>query len=218
MEWKLLAALSEGDRRRLLASATRRRFAGNEIIFHEGDPGDTLHLVESGHVAIRTSTPIGDVATLAILQPGDAFGEQVFLYAESRRTASALSLEATNTLTISRVYFEELRRTHPSVDRFLVDLLAEQVRKLSAQVVEAHYLPANKRLLRRLCELVEMYGTEGSSGTVIPLNQEIIASLAGMTRPTANRVLRELEGAGIVAITRGHIEVTNTHELGRRAR
>ena len=62
MRWSLLDGLSEADGRQLVAQAHRRRFARNEVIFHEGDPGETMHLVARGHVAIRINTPLGDVA------------------------------------------------------------------------------------------------------------------------------------------------------------
>ena len=61
----MLEALPEEDRRRVLAACRRRRFAQKEIIFHDGDPGDTLHLIDRGDVAVRVTTPFGDVATLA---------------------------------------------------------------------------------------------------------------------------------------------------------
>lgn len=57
MEFALLACLSEVDRRRLLAMAVRRRYARREVLFHEGDPGDTLHLLRRGRVAVRVTTP-----------------------------------------------------------------------------------------------------------------------------------------------------------------
>ncbi|MEX2554639.1 MAG: cyclic nucleotide-binding domain-containing protein [Actinomycetota bacterium] len=75
MEWELLAGLSPEERDSLLALARRRRYARNEIIFHQGDPAETLHLIESGRVSVRVTTPRGDVATLAVLGSGDFFGE-----------------------------------------------------------------------------------------------------------------------------------------------
>src|SRR4051812_25633301 len=72
--WRLLDALSDDDRARLLSQARRRRFGRNDVIFHEGDSGDTLHLVAEGHVAIRMSTPLGDVATVRIIRSGEFFG------------------------------------------------------------------------------------------------------------------------------------------------
>ena len=71
--------LSDADRRVVLASAHRRRFARGEVVFHEADPGDTVHLVAEGRLAARRSTPAGDTVTFAILGPGDTFGEMALL-------------------------------------------------------------------------------------------------------------------------------------------
>ena len=57
MDWPILSVLSDEDRRALLSTARRRRFARNEVVFHEGDPGETLHLLSKGHVAIRVDHP-----------------------------------------------------------------------------------------------------------------------------------------------------------------
>ena len=65
----LLDCLDDDERRQLLSETTRRRFKRGEVLFHDGDPGDTLHLIDKGHVAIRTTTPLGDVATFAVLGP-----------------------------------------------------------------------------------------------------------------------------------------------------
>jgi CRP-like cAMP-binding protein len=66
----VLDMLSDKDRDRLLAVSGRRTFARNEIVFHEGEPGETLHIVRSGRLAVRVTSTGGDVATLAVLSPG----------------------------------------------------------------------------------------------------------------------------------------------------
>jgi CRP/FNR family cyclic AMP-dependent transcriptional regulator len=82
MEWPVLGGLTVEDRQRVLRAARRRRFARHEVVFHEGDLGDTLHLLAVGHVAVCVTTPLGDVATLTVLGPDDAFGNS----RSSRRT------------------------------------------------------------------------------------------------------------------------------------
>ena len=67
--------VSDEQARAFLALARRRRFKRGEVVFHEGDPGDTLRLVDRGHLAVRVTTPLGDTATLRVLGPGDYFGE-----------------------------------------------------------------------------------------------------------------------------------------------
>ena len=75
MDWALLGSLSDDERKQVLARARRRRFARNEVIFHEGDPGDTLHLIASGRVVVRKVSPRGETITLTVLGTGEFFGE-----------------------------------------------------------------------------------------------------------------------------------------------
>src|SRR5438034_8776627 len=89
-----LTRLGDDDRRRLLEVARRRKFKHGEVVFHEGDPGDSLYLIDKGHVAIRVTTALGDVATLVVLGPGEAFGEGALLAADDCRTASAVAVES----------------------------------------------------------------------------------------------------------------------------
>ena len=78
-DWRMLCAPVGLDERALRAACRRRRFARGETVFHEGDPAGAFHLLEIGHVAIRLTTPLGDVAIIDVLEPGDTFGEQALV-------------------------------------------------------------------------------------------------------------------------------------------
>jgi CRP/FNR family cyclic AMP-dependent transcriptional regulator len=212
----LLNDLDGIDRQELVAASRRRTFARNETLFHEGDPGDTLHLVRKGYVAIRASTELGDVVTLAVLGPGEAFGELALLAEDATRTASAVALDAVETLSWRRNQVQELRDRSPDVDRFLIEILTEQVRRLSGRLVEALHLPAELRVLRRLAGLADLYDPT-SEVVVVPVTQEDLASLAGTTRPTVNRVLKDAESAGLVELSRGRTTVVDRVGLAKRA-
>lgn len=212
MKWQLLKGLSEPEVRQVLASARRRRFSKGEVLFHEGDPAASIHLVDRGRVAVRISTPLGDVVTVDLLGPGDALGELALLAPGTRRGATAVALEPTETLSLDESVFSALRRDDPSVTEVLVHLLAERVRLLDARLMEALYLPAETRLLRRLIDLGHTYGD------TIPLTQEDIAGLAGTTRATVNRVLRREEKAGTLVLARGRVTLLDHEALARRAR
>jgi CRP/FNR family transcriptional regulator, cyclic AMP receptor protein len=217
MEWALLAGLSDADRRVVLASAHRRRFARGEVVFHEADPADTVHLVAEGRLAVRRSTSGGDTVTFAILGPGDTFGEIAMLGAEPRRSSTVVTLEPTITLSLGFAELDRLRSSHPALDRHLVELLARQVRRLSDHLLEALHVPADERIVRRLHEVCGHYGVPGAAGTVVvPLTQDAVGDLAGASRPTTNRVLRRLEADGILALHRGSIEVLDRAALSRR--
>jgi CRP/FNR family cyclic AMP-dependent transcriptional regulator len=217
MDWPLLDTLSEPDRRELLTRARRRRFAHQEVLFHEGDPGDSLHLVSQGHVALRIHTPLGDIATVRIVRPGDFFGE-LAVVSPGPRNATAAALDPVETVTIDRALLDELRTDHPRIEAVILEALVTEVRRLAQQVVEAMYVPVDKRVWRRLDDMTVVFGSQGGRATAVPITQDVLAQLSGCTRPTANRVLRVGEDAGVIAMARGRIEILDLASLQRRAR
>ena len=106
MEWRLLSSLSEQDRRALLARCQRQRYPKGGFVFHEGETGDSAHLIDSGTVAVRVTGPSGDLVTLDVLRPGDVFGEQALIDEGSVRSATVVALERTETMRFHRREFE----------------------------------------------------------------------------------------------------------------
>ncbi|HWQ23037.1 MAG TPA: Crp/Fnr family transcriptional regulator [Gaiellaceae bacterium] len=213
MHWPLLAGLPPEDVRELLAIARRRTFARGEVVFHQDDPADSLHLIVRGRFGARVSTPLGDSVLLEVLGPGRSFGELALVLEDARRSATVSALEDGETRSVFRDDFARLQRRHPGVKDVLLRLVAEQVQRLTARVVEAHYVDAETRVRRRVCELAETYGS-----SVIPLTQEDVAAMAGTSRATVNRVLREEQERGAVALRRGRTTVLDLDGLQRRCR
>lgn len=188
----------------MLQIARRRTFGRGEIVFHEGDPSDSFHLIFQGRFAARVRTRLGDSALLSIVGQGETFGELALVGETGARSATVMALEAAETRSIYVQDFARLRRSHPTIDAALVELLAEQVRRLSRRVLEGYYLDADTRVRLRLVELAAVYGGDEPTPPVrVPLTQEDIADLAGTTRVTVNRVLREQEKLGTLEIGRG---------------
>ncbi len=169
-----------------------------------------------GRVAIRVATPLGDVATLTILGPGDFFGELALFLPGERRTASVVALEPVETRAITRDVFLDLRRAQPSVELFVTEVMATQIRCLTQQLLDALFVPAERRVLRRLLDVLRVYDPKGA-GTVVSLTQEDLASLAGTTRPTVNRVLKKAQEAGLLVVGRGQVKVHDPQGLARKA-
>ena len=105
-----------------------------------------------------------------------------------------------------------LRAEHPSVDRFLIGLLTARVLRLSDQLVEALFVPASQRVLRRVVDAVGVYEDD-----LVALTQEDIATMAGSTRPTVNRVLRRAEELGVLNLMRGQVQIIDRDALRRLA-
>lgn len=212
MEWQLLADLPDDDVRRVFEVARRRTFAKGEVVFHRDDPADSLHLVVRGRFGARVVTPLGDSVLVDVLGPGQSFGELALLAKDARRSATVEALEAGETRSVYRDDFARLQRDHPGVKDVLLQLLAEQLRRSTERLVEAHYVDAETRVRRRVSELATTYGG------VVPLTQEDIASMAGTSRATVNRVLRDEERRGTVALARGRVTVLGPGQLEARCR
>lgn len=217
MRWRLLSDVPDEDVRLLLSVARRRRFERGEVVFHRDDPGDSLHLIVSGRFAIRVMTPLGEMVWIAVRGPGENFGEMALVEDDARRSATVSALEDAETFAVRKPEFDQLRERYPSINRVLTAFLAGEVRMLDERLLEALYLPTERRLLRRLRELSELYRTpEGTA--VIPLTQEELAEFAGAARATVNRVLREEQARGTIELRRGKTRVLDLDELARRAR
>jgi CRP-like cAMP-binding protein len=195
MEWPLLADLPPDDVRQLLAVARRRTFGKGEVVLHRDDPAESLHLIVRGRFAVRAHTPLGDSVLLDVLGPGQAFGELALLLPDARRSATVSALEDGETRSVFRDDFALVQRTHPGVKDVLLRILAEQLRRATDRIVEAHYVDA-----------------------VVPLTQEDLAAMAGTSRATVNRVLREEESRGAVALGRGRTTIRDRAALERRCR
>lgn len=210
MEWRLLAGVSPDDVRQLVAVAERRTFSRGQVVFHDDDPADALHLVATGYFAVRSTMPGGETVLVAIVGPGDAFGE-LALIDTGRRGATVQAFADGETLALHRNAFEALRRQRPAVDRALATILAERIRRLNELLLEAHHVEADLRVRRRLLELADVF-----DGPIL-LTQDEIAQTAGTSRATVNRVLREEEAAGSVVLGRRRTTVRDAEALRRSA-
>jgi CRP/FNR family transcriptional regulator, cyclic AMP receptor protein len=217
VEWRLLAGVPVEDVRQLLRIARRRRFSRGEVVFHRGDPADSFHLIASGRFSMRVMTPLGQVATLAVRGPGESFGEMALVSGEAHRSATVTALEDAETFAVHSVDFDQLRATHPEVTEVLLRFLAHEVELLGERLLEALYLPVEKRVLRRLHDLAALYPAANGE-VVISLTQESLSDLAGATRATVNQVLRREEQRGLLELARGKTRVLDIDALAERAR
>lgn len=217
MHWTILSGLGDEAQRAVLKSTVRRKYRKGEVVFHQDDLGEVLHLLEKGRAAVRVSTSHGDSVIINVIGPGAFFGEQALVGDNNHRTADVIALQPLETLTLHRTDFDRLRKENPMVDTVLVTALSERVNRLTDHLLEALFATADKRLCRRVAELTDTYIVPTSEGPVsIPLTQEELSFLAGTSRPTVNRVLQELVQDEIVVVRRGSIDVLDVARLRQR--
>jgi CRP/FNR family transcriptional regulator, cyclic AMP receptor protein len=183
---------------------------GTQVMRQDAE-SDELHLLDRGHVAIRRSA--GGVSFLiAVIGPGGAYGESA-LAGRRTRLASAHALDDIDVRVIPREGFEDLRERVPAVERFLVELMDWELGLLMTRLAEASSVPADRRVLRRVVELAGAFEDPGRPMVVVPLAQEDVASLASVTRPTANRVLQAAAQRGLLQLGWRRIMIPDVRAL-----
>ncbi len=202
----------------IVRSMARRRYRRGEVIFHQGDPGDALHIVARGRVKIVLTSPEGDEAIVATVRPGDFFGE-LTLIDGAPRSATATAVEAVETLVLSRDRFRQLLATNPTLRDNLEVSLAAEVRRMNEHVEELHFLDLEGRIAAHLARLVEREqpGARGAVELPFDYSQGDLAAMIGGARQSVNRVLRGLERDGLVRIDGDRLFISDVAKLEARA-
>ena len=191
----------------------RRRFRRGETIFHQGDPGDALHIVSSGAVKIVLPSLDGEEAIIATLRSGDFFGELALLDG-APRSATAIALEATETWTLPRAAFLTMLDQDKALRESLLAGLARELRRVTDQVEELHFLDLAGRLAARLARLAR--DAEPGANEVRldwPYTQSDLASMIGGTRQSVNKLLAGLVERGLVVIEKDALIIPDVEAL-----
>jgi CRP/FNR family transcriptional regulator, cyclic AMP receptor protein len=213
----VLSSLAPDDLDQLGTVMTRRSYRRGETVFHADDPGDTLHVLLSGHVKVVRPTEGGEEAVLNVLGPSDLFGELALLDG-APRSASVVALEPTETAVLRRAEFLELLRRSPSAVEGLLSTLARMVRRLTDEVADLMFLDQQALLAKKLLELAEAHGRPGEEQVEIevPLSQDELAMMIGASRPSVNQLLGIFEAQGAILRRRRHIVIRDPELLRRR--
>jgi CRP/FNR family transcriptional regulator, cyclic AMP receptor protein len=213
-ESPILQGLAPEARRALTARLSRRRYRRNEVVFHQDDPGETLHLVRQGRLKILASAETGDDAVLTIVGPGEMFGELTLLDG-GPRSATVIALEDVETATLSRADFLDLLRREPIVAEALLSALARTIRRLTEDVSALMFVRLRGRLARKLLELANTQGqlSDGAVEIQVPLTQEELASMIGGRRPRVNELLGFFEDEGAINRRGRHIVILDPDAL-----
>ncbi len=185
-----LAALAPSDMETLARSVARRRFRKGDVIFQKEDPGQSVFIIERGSIRIYLPSPQGTDLTLAVLGPGDFFGDLSLLDGRPR-SASASALAETGVLTLERADFIALLRSRPDAAMAVLAVVAGRLRGTDEMASDLASLDVGGRLAKKLLELAAAHGVERPEGVLLelPLTQEELANMIGVTRESVNRNL-----------------------------
>ena len=209
-----LAGLAPEDLQDLASSARRRLYPKGQIIFHRGDPGDSLHIIVNGEVRIMLPSREGEEMTLARLGPGDFFGD-LCLFDGGPRSATAIAVEATETTVVERYRFIEWLQSRPAAAIAVLAAVAGRLRAADELVGTLAFLDVHSRLARKLIDLAGP-AAEGSQ-VELRLSQDELASMVGVTRESVNKHLRFFKKRGAIDVYRRRIVLRSLDDLRRFA-
>ncbi|HWR69870.1 MAG TPA: Crp/Fnr family transcriptional regulator [Dehalococcoidia bacterium] len=212
----LFASTRSAHLSEIVRRVTTRNYRRNEVIFHQDDPGTTLHVIKKGQVKINTISPEGEEAILAILTEGDFFGELSLLDGKPR-SANAVAMQATQTLALQRQDFMDILGKHPEMVGDILASLADRLRSTDHLLEDAIFLSLRARLAKRLLELAEKHGVKTDRGVEIDLHltQQELAAALGVSRVALNKQLGLLQDRGLVSLETRHIIIDQPDDLGK---
>lgn len=210
----LFAQLTAEELEGLATLLRRHRYGAGEVVFHEGDAGTALYVIEEGEVKIVLGSPEGKEVVLGLFGRGDFFGDLALLDGEPR-SADAVAKEDSQILILRREDFLRFLADKPRVAAGLLAVLSRRLRRTDQLVHDAAFLDVRARLVKVLLELGETRGQPGPQGVVIAsrLTQADLANMVGATRESINRWLRYYEQHGLVQHHRGRLVLTDPARL-----
>lgn len=200
----LFAGMDEVDLSDLSACLRRRGFDRGEVIFVEGDPGDSLFVIESGQVKIVLTSADGKEILLTALGPGDFFGDLALLDGLPR-SADAIGLEAGQLALLHRRDFLRFLESRPRAVVVLMAVLSRRLRRNAQLIQDAAFLDVPGRLAKLLLQFVGE--APADRPPIARLTQSDLAAMIGATRESVNKALRGFERRGLIRLERGRIEI-----------
>ena len=199
------------DARLFLESATARRvvsYPKGKVVFSQGQPSDSVMYIQNGGIKISVLSKTGKEAVVAMLTPGDFFGEGA-LTGQSIRIGTATATMATTILVIDKAAMRQLLRDEPTFsERFISYMLARNLR-IEADLVDHLFNSSEKRLARALL-LLARYGEQTGPARRVPkISQETLAEMIGTTRSRVNFFMNKFRALGFIDYN-GHLKINTS--------
>ena len=211
----VFADLEERELAEIASVAVPRSFERGEILFREGDTGDTCYVVRSGAVIIRRDSGSGRSLTLAEFRSGAFFGELAMFGGETR-SATAETLEDTSVVALLSSDIQRVMRASPQIAFKMCAGLADRLRDANERLLQQSFQTVSGRVASALLgQVAARQKEEGRDDgeVLVRATQAEIAQLAGTSRESASRFLASLEREGVVRLGRGKVTVHEPHRL-----
>lgn len=215
----LFATMDESERHSLLASMVKVELNRGEVLFDEGENGDRLYIIEEGKIKLGSSSGDGRENLLAILGPGEMFGE-LSLFDPGPRSLSASAVSDSVLYELEHSSLVRVIEERPVVAKHLLTALARRLRRTNEALADLVFSDVPGRVAKALLDLSTRFGERVDEGVRVAhdLTQEELAQLVGASRETVNKALADFAGRGWVRREGRAVVLLDIDRLERRAR
>ncbi len=215
----LFSALDDEAATALLSSMAETRLRRGEVLFREGDNGDKLYVILDGKVKLGRSSVDGRESLVAVMGPGQMFGELPLFDPGPRST----TVTAVTDVVFASLSHEDLLKWlegRPAVALGLLSQLAARLRRSNDVVSDLVFSDVPGRVAKQLLELSDRFGRAAEDGVHVhhDLTQEELAQLVGASRETVNKALADFASRGWVRLEPRSVVIMDMERLSKRAR
>jgi CRP/FNR family transcriptional regulator, cyclic AMP receptor protein len=181
------------------AAATERAatYPRGKIVFSQGQPSDTVMYIQKGGIKISVLSRTGKEAVVAMLGPGDFFGEGA-LTGQPIRIGTATATTPTTVLVIEKGAMLRLLRDEPTFSERFISYMLERNLRVEADLVDHLFNSSEKRLARTLLLLARHGNQEGPEQRIPRISQETLAEMVGTTRSRVNFFMNKFRDLGFI--------------------
>lgn len=203
----------------LIATMTTHELPRGDVLFHEGEPGDRLYVVREGKIKLGRRSSDGRENLLAVLGPGEMFGE-LSLFDPGPRTATATVVADAVVVELGHAELVQWLEDKPSVAQHLLRALARRLRRTNEALADLVFSDVPGRVAKALLDLSTRFGEQVDEGIRVAhdLTQEELAQLVGASRETVNKALADFAARGWVRREGRAVVLLDVDRLERRAR
>ena len=215
----LFASLDDEAFAALTKEITEVDLSRGATLFHEGDPGDQLYFIVSGKIKLGRTASDGRENLVAVMGPGEIFGEMA-LFDPSPRSTSATAVSETRLAGLKHENLRKVIQRSPEVSAQLLQALARRLRRTNENLADLVFSDVPGRVAKALLDLADRFGRPATDGILVAheLTQEELAQLVGASRETVNKALAEFVQRGWIRLEARAVVILNLQRLQQRSR
>jgi CRP-like cAMP-binding protein len=215
----LFSPLDDQEAETLISTMSASRLERGDVLFHEGDQGDRLYVIAEGKIKLGRTSTDGRENLLAILGPGEMFGE-LSLFDPGPRTATATAVAETQLVSMGQDQLRDVLHQRPNVALTLLTALARRLRRTNDVLADLVFTDVPGRVAKALLDLAKRFGRPVDEGVMVAhdLTQEELAQLVGASRETVNKALADFASRGWLRLEARAVLLVDVERLKRRAR